>query len=584
MGLPRVLIIDDLFGGSLRDRRNFCKNFGLVDVTGDEAKPLNVVDPIAEAVFESSQDNEGNSVINSSQKALDAVVRGWGGVYGNRLALVLLDLRFVSGQRDEDGDPEGNPGDDLFGLELLGKIHAKLADLPVIIISSTERSEVIEDCRRHGASDFIQRHEYATTSSSAKELLQSKLLEHGLIEDNRILSDERYRIVGSSVGLLKTLRSARRVATGKGNILLLGESGTGKELLARYIHDMSPKAKGPYKVHDPSGRAETLQEDELFGHARGAFTGADSERPGLLELANGGTLLIDEIGEVPESLQTKLLRPLENWSVRRQGGRHDISLDLQVILATNKNLDLYVQEKKFKSDLLNRIKAYPIIIPPLRERKEDIPRIADQLLQILCAQHNARWPRKIHDDTIELLKGHFWIDNVRGLRNVLQRAVFNNKDSELVVPQDIHFDSYQSETPPKNQTTTEVALSIDSLDTLLKEIENFKFPLDYELIHGKLPKVQHAVAVLMAKYLQAAVEVTKKRKPGTPAAWGINMTGAVSCMAGTQLKTPKAADFIKKLLQQDMALHAKLPVQFPILDRVYNEAVRLRPKKPRNND
>lgn len=582
MSLPRILIIDDIFGSSIRDRKNLCKIFGLLDLTGDDPNSVAIANPVAEAVFESGQQRTDNSVVNSPIKALEAVEKGWGESKTDIWALILLDLRFESGTIDEDGEPEGNTSDELFGLTLLDIIHSKYPDQPVIILSSKVREEVIENCRRRGAADFIQRHGDDAGTLSPRDLLYTKILEHGLIEDTRILSDEKLRIVGASVSLCKTLRAARRAATGKGNILLLGETGTGKELLARYIHDMSPKAKGPYQVFNPGRVAETLQEDELFGHVKGAFTGANSDQQGVFELANGGTLFIDEIGEVQENLQNKLLRPLESWSVRRQGGKIDIPINLQVILATNKNLDLYVQEKKFKSDLLNRIKSYPIIIPPLRERKEDIPRITYQLLQILCSELNARWPRTILDESMELLVGHAWKDNVRDLRNVLQRVVYNHKDSELVVPQDIQFDSIDFEEPPE-QKYTNTRPPVDPLQALLENIINFEFPQEYGMIHGKLPEMQQAIAILMAKYFQAAIEVTKKRKPGSSAVQELNLTGAVSCMVGTQLKTPKAADFVKKLLQQDESLLSNIEETYPELHQAYNEAIRLRPKKPKKN-
>lgn len=323
--LPRILIIDDIFGSSLMDRRNLCRNFGLVDVTGDDESASEISEPVGEAVFRSGQIRDGNTVRNDINVCIDAVKKGWNGNPEKRLALILLDLRFVSGQIVDD-EPQGQSGDDLFGLNILDAIHQKYHDIPVVIVSSKEREEIIEDCRRRGASDFIQRHEHGTRTLSPREILKSKIFEHGLIEDNRDLLDERYRIVGKSISLLRTLRSARRAATGKGNILILGETGTGKELLARYIHDISIKAEGRYKIFHPFGTAETLQEDELFGHVRGAFTGANSDREGFFETANGGTLFIDEIGDIPESIQLKLLRPLENRIVTRQGESDEIPI------------------------------------------------------------------------------------------------------------------------------------------------------------------------------------------------------------------------------------------------------------------
>ena len=582
--LPRILIIDDIFGSSLMDRKNLCRNFALIDVTGDDDKPAPIQEPVAEAVFCSGQTRKRKFVANDVSIAIEAVKRGWGEGIDGRWALILLDLRFVSGQIGDDGEPEGQPGDDSFGLVMLNALRQNYPDIPVVIISSRERTDVIEECRRRGASDFIQRHEYGTDAMPPKDILKAKILEHGLIEDNRGLADERYRITGKSTAILKVLRSARRAATGKGNILLLGETGTGKELLARYIHDMSPKADGPYEVFHPFGTAETLQEDELFGHVKGAFTGAITDKAGLFETADGGTLFIDEIGDIPESLQLKLLRPLESRVVKRQGGNKEIPVDVQAVFATNKNLDEYAATGKFKSDLLNRINAYTITTPPLREHREDIPLIAEKLLESICKENSARWPRRILPETMELLKNHDWPDNVRGLRNVLERAIKDNIDSELVVSSDIRFDTYAAEVLSKGRgeeiLKKEGSDITDSIDDLILKLLTFEFPKDYAKISAKLPAMQEAVAKMLANYLLSAIEVTKKMKPGTPSDGEINITGAASCMMGEQLKTPKAADLIKKLLQQDRAILEKLIKEHPALNKAYQEALRLRPKKP----
>lgn len=579
--LPRILIIDDIFGSSLMDRRNLCRNFGIVDVTGDDDKSINIRNPVAEAVFCPGQIKETNKVLNDVAVCLNTTGKGWDEDAENRWALILLDLRFVSGTIGIDDELGGQPGDDIFGLTILDAVHREFPDIPVVILSSKERKEIIEDCRIRGAPDFIQRHENETSTLSPKEILQSKIFEHGLIMDTRTLPDEVHRIVGKSLPLLKTLRTARRAATGKGNILLLGETGTGKELLARYIHDVSPKSNGPYRIFHPFRTAETLQEDELFGHAKGAFTGAHSDREGFFEIANGGTLFIDEIGDIPEFVQLKLLRPLENRVVTRQGSNNEMPIDIQVVLATNKDLEEYSKTGRFKFDLLNRINAYTIILPPLKDRRKDIPLIAERLLETLCKENSARWPRKILPETIEILKNHDWRDNIRGLRNVLERAVKDNRDSELLIPSDIRFDTYSE--PAKAQVIKPIPKgSNGNIDTIIDFISNVEFPEVYSKLQGKLPELQKAVARMFAKYLESSIEVTKKMKPGSNSEGEINLTGAASCMMGTQLKTPKAADLIKKLLQQDKVLLENFLKEYPILDKAYKEALRLRPKKPVN--
>lgn len=583
LSLPKILIIDDQFGSSHRERRNLCVLFGLKDITGDDDSPELVKVPVAEAMFCSGQVRVNGKVENSVKLAHDAVAQGWGIDEGWRWSLILLDLRFTSGVFKDNGEPEGRDGDDTFGLSILDDLHRGFPDIPVIVMSIRERAGVIEECRKKGASDFIQRAGYGTEDKPPREILLQKILEHGLIEDNRIVESEKLRIVGRSVSIMKALRDARRAATGAGNILLIGETGTGKELLARYIHDFSPRSGGPYKVFHPFGTAETLQEDELFGHEKGAFTGALSVRQGIFESTSGGTLFIDELGDMPEALQNKLLRPIESRQISRQGGTKEIPLDIQVVLATNKDLDEYARTGKFKIDLLNRVKAYTINIPPLRGRKEDIQFITEHLLESLSKENNARWPRKVLSETLTLLIDYDWPDNVRGLRNVLERAIKNNKDSELLVPSDIKFEQYRkSVQAAEKRILPEIAKEDLSIDRLTNLMEDFHFPRDYSKLHGRLPDVQKAIAKLLTNYLLSAIEVSKKRRPGNIDG-ELNIAGAVSCMMGEQLKTPKAADIIKKLFKADKDTLTGILGNNPSLKELYREVLRLRPSKPNNN-
>ncbi len=299
-------------------------------------------------------------------------------------------------------------------------------------------------------------------------------------------------------------------------------------------------------------------------------------------MANGGTLFIDEIGDIPEGLQNKLLRPIENRVVKRQGGNKQIPIDVQIVLATNKNLEEYAKTGKFKFDLLNRINAYTITIPPLRERKEDIPLIAERLLEILCKENNARWPREILPETVTLLKNHGWRDNVRGLRNALERAIKDNRDSELIVPSDIRFDTDTVTTEGKESfIKTESRGVVNTIDELIAMLSSFEFPEDYSKISGKLPALQGAVAKMMANYLQSSIEVTKKMKPGGGPEGEVNLTGAASCMMGEQLKTPKAADIIKRLLQLSPESKDKIISENEVLRKIFEEAIKLRPSNSR---
>lgn len=440
MSLPRILVIDDQFGSSIEDRRNLCLSFGLRDITGDDTTPENIEAPLAEARFTSAQKQVNGVITNDVQIALSAVGDGWPHKDGWRWSMVLLDIRFVSGRVDERGEIEGGAGDDDFGMRILEEIHKRYPDIPIVMLSSRERKKVLEECLRKGAKDFIQRTAYSPDTTPPKTVLGQKLFEHALLPDIREPSDG-LKIVGNSLSILNILRSARTMATGRSNILLLGETGTGKELLARYIHDMSSNLAGPYVVFDASHTAETLHEDALFGHVKGAFTDAKDDKPGLFEMADGGTLFMDEIGDISYNLQAKLRRPLEERVVTRQGGKKGIRINTQVVLATNRDLYEDAQAGRFRSDLLNRINVSPITLPPLNERRDDIPLIAVALLEILCRKHSARWPRTITPDAMERLVNHDWSgSNVRGLRKVLEQAVLNSRDVELIVPSHIRFD------------------------------------------------------------------------------------------------------------------------------------------------
>lgn len=572
MKLPTILIIDDQFARHLDARADLCFLYGIKDISHDSKDSHTIFNPIAEAVFSSAQNNIDGRITNSVDSAIDIVRSGWPLSDGRRWALVLLDLRFVSGNDTGGLFPSGSDGDDTFGLNILRAMKSEFPDLPVIILSSRERSEVIEDCRRLGAADFIQRHS-DLEGQSPRDILASKLQEYGLIEDDRGL------IAGRSLHLLKTLASARRAASGVGNILLLGESGTGKELLARYIHDKSPKADGPYRILKAHNTTETLQEDMLFGHEKGAFTGANSARAGLFELADCGTLFLDEIGDIVESLQNKLLRPIETRTIARQGGDREKSVDVQLVLATNKALDEYAATGKFKFDLLNRIQAYEIAIPPLRDRKEDIPVLAETILERLCKENKARWPRKFQSEAMVKLSEHDWLNgNIRELRNVLERVVKNNKDSEIVVARDIVFSA--SIATPQTSSTVPVETPVlpqeqPSNETWLESLRNIPIIEDYDFLNATWPLLHQELMRLLVRYLAATLKVNRRKGE-------INLADAVSCIKGADVDKNRAADLIKRLLNFDDGCPDVLLEEFPLVRAALDESLNLRPKSPKN--
>ncbi|HEX8150298.1 MAG TPA: sigma-54 dependent transcriptional regulator [Pyrinomonadaceae bacterium] len=229
-------------------------------------------------------------------------------------------------------------------------------------------------------------------------------------------------LVGASEPMRQIYALIEQVAPSSASVLLTGDSGTGKELCARTIHNLSPRKNNAFVAINCSAIPETLMESELFGHERGAFTGAAARRLGCFELANGGTLLLDEISEMPVSLQAKLLRVLEDRTIRRLGGSQELAVDVRVLAATNRDPQGAVRAGTFREDLLYRLNVITVELPPLRKRKEDIPLLAQHLVAQLAERH-ARPARLLSPAAVEALQSHSWPGNVRELRNVIERAV-----------------------------------------------------------------------------------------------------------------------------------------------------------------
>ncbi len=252
----------------------------------------------------------------------------------------------------------------------------------------------------------------------------------------RASGDERERggidtIVGGSVGMLEVFEMVRRVAPTRSTVLIQGETGTGKELIARAIHSASPRADRPFVPVDSSALAESLLESELFGHVKGAFTGALTDRRGFFEAAHGGTCFLDEVGEINPCVQAKLLRVLQEHEVRRVGGTESVKVDVRVIAATNKDLTALVAEGKLREDLFYRLSVVTILLPPLRERREDIPLLATHFLKSYVAASD-KPVSGISPEAMALLVRHEWPGNVRELEHAVESAVALTANSILL--------------------------------------------------------------------------------------------------------------------------------------------------------
>ena len=313
------------------------------------------------------------------------------------------------------------PGAD--GLSLLPAL--KQFDTPpaVLIITAFGSVQQAVKALQAGADDFLTKplemdHFLLTVS----RLLDNRRLRHEVQHYRSLLAVEQFNgIIGQSPAMQQLSHNIRQIATAEGPVLVQGESGTGKELVARALHDQSGRRDGPYIVVNCGGIPSELMESEFFGHAAGAFTGARTQRAGLFQQADGGSLLLDELGEMPLALQAKLLRVLQDGRVRPVGSDHEIQLDVRVIGATNRNLTEAVADGSFREDLFYRLEAFALQVPPLRARGDDIQRLADFFL----TRNNARQDRRIKgfsDQALSLLNSYSFPGNVRELQNAVERA------------------------------------------------------------------------------------------------------------------------------------------------------------------
>ncbi|KAF0215453.1 MAG: two component sigma-54 specific Fis family transcriptional [Geobacteraceae bacterium] len=320
--------------------------------------------------------------------------------------VVLLDMRM--------------PGMD--GVEVLKQMRAESTIPEVIVFTGHGTIETAVECIKHGAYDYLTKpvklDELEMVIDKAYEKNRLRLENINLrLEINKL---DQHRIVGKSQVIQKVLETARRWGATDEHVLICGESGAGKELFARAVHDASRRAGKPFVTVNCGRLNVNTAESELFGHVQGAFTGASKGRAGLFELADTGTLFMDEISEMPLDVQVKLLRILETGTFRRMGGNHDISVDVRFVFASNKKLDDCVNHGEFREDLFHRINLLPIDIPPLRERPDDIIPLSYYFLKSANEGNSADW--EITDEAMSALCAYSWPGNVRELRNTIRRA------------------------------------------------------------------------------------------------------------------------------------------------------------------
>ncbi|MGH7271564.1 MAG: sigma-54-dependent transcriptional regulator [Polyangiaceae bacterium] len=317
------------------------------------------------------------------------------------------------------------------GLDLLRAVKQVAPDVEVVLMTAYGSVEAAVSAMRDGAYDFVEK---PLKRVSIVKSVRKAAERQRLVAENRSLKDEIKRlahrdIVGSSPALRRVIDVATQAAPSQATVLVLGESGTGKELLARYIHERSARAGGPFVAVNCAAIPETILESELFGHERGAFTGANGRKDGRFARASGGTLFLDEIGELTPSVQVKLLRVLQEGEYEPLGGRTTKS-DVRIVAATNRDLVSEVSAGRFREDLFYRLNVIAITAPPLRARREDIPLLVDHFLGQYCAK-NGRPRLNPTRGVLERLMDYGWPGNVRELENVIERAVVLSRDDGL---------------------------------------------------------------------------------------------------------------------------------------------------------
>ena len=326
----------------------------------------------------------------------------------------------------------------LGGQELLKAARAIAPDVEVIVITGHGTVEDAVEAMKEGAYDFItkpfKRVQLERTIRRAAEK-QSLALQNRRLQDRLDEIQGAGRIIGASPLILKTLDLVRQVAPSTATILIQGESGTGKELIADAIHHGSPRRERAFIKVNCAALPETLLESELFGHERGAFTGAVARKEGRFELADGGTLFMDEIGEISPAMQAKLLRVLQSGEFERVGGTRTLTADVRLIAATNSDVAALVREKRFREDLYYRLNVITIQLPPLRARQDDIPLLAHHFLRKYAAK-NGKTVGGFAEEALDILQTYAWPGNVRELENVIERAVVLTRSS-VISPADL---------------------------------------------------------------------------------------------------------------------------------------------------
>jgi DNA-binding NtrC family response regulator len=496
---------------------------------------------------------------------------------------VLLDLHFYTGRVTEASDartagmPEGRPGDNdpnnFFGLKLLEAIKKRFPDLPVVILSSKPRQDVSEDFTKKGAVGFLPR-----SDEQSPELLREYIWKYGLIPD------DTGKIIGHARSLLLVLQKARLAALHRLNVLIQGERGTGKELLARYIHEQTVASQSPrpFIEVDSGALSPELYASELFGHKRGAFTGADRERVGRIQQADGGDLFLDEIGNMPPEVQMGLLRVTEQGVVTPLGSQEKRKVDVRFITATNEDMEEKASSGRFKQDLFDRLKGGGTLrLIPLRERLEDLDLLVTHLVREAEKALPGAMKRQINAESVELLRSYDWPVNIRELRSYIYNSVFSYPDVEHLQPNHLHFGRAANRPPSTGDATHKTSGEsptiggvIPSLGDLINDIKEVHLGHEKpEDLAGKLPQLQEAYAHLFLQLLKSAILASNKRTTLDDPGAKLSYHPAMKLLTGDDhISATEAIRTIKRQLKLLPEVE-NLIINDPILSKALNKLV-----------
>ncbi len=368
--------------------------------------------------------------------------------------LVLLDIRM--------------PGID--GIEVLQRIIRKYPGMLVVMLTAHGTIDVAVESMKKGAHDFLVKPLEENIEDKIDAIFDRKKIEKSESEREK-LSHAYDEIIGDNPEIIKVLEQIGKVADTDAPVLILGETGTGKELVASALHENSYRAEKPFEVVQCGAIPKDLLESGLFGHEKGAFTGATASREGKFERADGGTLFFDEIGDMPPELQIKLLRGVEQQEFERVGGSRVIKVDVRIIAATNRDLEVAIEKGEFRSDLYYRLNMITIHVPPLRDRKSDIPKLAEHFLKKYSDAHKPQ-VRAISRNAMELLMLYNWPGNVRELNNYIGRAVFL-AESDVILPKHIPQELQEENQKISTEITVGMTLKDIEKELILKTLEAF---------------------------------------------------------------------------------------------------------------